>query len=349
MGAVYLGTQLSLSRKVAVKMLPGGIEVEDPGYAIRFRNEARLMARVSHPAIVGVIDFGSTDEGLLYFIMEHVDGMDILQMMRASPGRRLPAEHARDIACHVCDALAHAHGKGVIHRDIKPANVLIDHDGRVKVADFGLAKWSAPGFDPRLTFTGAAVGTPGYIAPEALVEGAELDGRADLYAVGAMLFQMLTGRPPQGWLKSPSGEVPGLSPRFDAILRRALEPDPAERYQTAGELHADLIAACEGVPESSVDADAATIRMARAPLGGPRQSGSHPRGFWKWIALILAIGLAAGWWILLPERETGDPPLEPAAAVPDLPANLTPPKRRVEADPGIDAPPLAAPPRRVEE
>ena len=238
MGAVYKGLQLSLDRAVAIKLLPPTIEQQDLAFAERFKNEARLMGRMNHPAIVSVYDFGRTSDGQLYFVMEYVDGTDV-QRMIAREGK-LPPEHALAITAHLCDALGYAHKQGIVHRDIKPSNVLIDMDGRVKVADFGLAKLADKSKDSGLTQTGMAMGTPDYVAPEALMFGSDVDGRADIYAVGVMLYQMLTGDIPRGMFKMPSQKFQSIDPRFDAIIRRALEHDREERYQTSHELRLAL-------------------------------------------------------------------------------------------------------------
>lgn len=238
MGAVYKGVQLSLDRLVAIKLLPPAIEQQDSAFAERFKNEAKLMGRMNHPAIVSVYDFGRTAEGQLYFVMEFVDGTDV-QRMIAREGR-LPPEHALAVTAHLCDALGYAHKQGVVHRDIKPSNVLIDMEGRVKVADFGLAKITNSAQNSGLTQTGMAMGTPDYVAPETLTLGVNVDGRADIYAVGVMLYQMLTGDIPRGMFKMPSQKFQSIDPRFDGIVRRALEHDREERYQTSLELRRDL-------------------------------------------------------------------------------------------------------------
>jgi serine/threonine protein kinase len=138
MGAVYKGRQKSLDRVVAIKILPPGLENSDAKFVERFQNEARTMAKLNHPGIVSVCDFGETAEGQLYLIMEYVDGTDVAKMIQSSG--KLPQDYALAITAHVCDALAYAHGFGVVHRDIKPANILINMEGQIKVADFGLAK-----------------------------------------------------------------------------------------------------------------------------------------------------------------------------------------------------------------
>jgi serine/threonine protein kinase len=237
MGAVYRGVQTNLDRPVAIKILPPGVEKEDPSFAERFKSEARLMAKLNHPAVVAMYDFGTTSAGQLYFAMEYVDGSDVSQMIAALG--KLPPEHALAITAHVCDALSAAHELGIVHRDIKPANVLLNMKGQVKVADFGLAKVEDPG-QHGLTKTGYAMGTPDFVAPEALMLGTAIDGRADLYAVGVMLYQMLTGNIPRGAFKPASVLVPGLDPRFDPIILKAMQHDRAERHQSAAELRREL-------------------------------------------------------------------------------------------------------------
>ena len=231
MGAVYKGRQKSLKRLVAIKILPLGMADDEMKFAERFQNEAQTMAAMNHPAIVSVHDFGETPDGLLYFIMEFVDGTDVHKMIQASG--RLSDEYALAITAHVCDALAYAHKRGVIHRDIKPANILIDQEGHIKVADFGLAKMHDPSQTSGLTKTNMAMGTPDYVAPEVLTPGRVADHRADLYAVGVMLYQMLTGEVPRGMFKLPSQTGIGSDARFDDIICKALEPKPEDRYQSA--------------------------------------------------------------------------------------------------------------------
>ncbi len=238
MGAVYRGKQRALDRPVAIKILPPEVDDEDTSYSERFKNEAKIMARLEHPAIVPVYDFGETSEGQLYFVMSFINGTDIHQMVQSQG--RLPPEHALAITAHVCDALAYAHKHGVIHRDIKPSNVLINMDGEVKVADFGLAKVDDPSQSSGLTKTGLAMGTPDYVAPEALTLGMTVDGRADLYAVGVMLYQMLTGNVPRGMFTMPSVMIRDIDPRFDQIVAKAMKYDREERYSTAGEIRRDL-------------------------------------------------------------------------------------------------------------
>ncbi|SKB01797.1 Serine/threonine protein kinase [Prosthecobacter debontii] len=237
MGAVYMGRQISLDRLVAIKILSADLGDTDQGFIERFKNEARSMAKLNHPGIVNVYDFGETTSGLLYIVMEFVEGTDVQKMISAS--KRLHTDHAMAITCHVCDALAYAHNRGIIHRDIKPANIMVGYDGSVKVADFGLAKMTK-GAQTGLTQSGMAMGTLHYMAPEALVLGVALDHRVDIYAVGVMLYQMLTGKLPQGMFEMPSLQVSGLDPRYDDIIAQALRNDRNQRYQQMSDLRHEL-------------------------------------------------------------------------------------------------------------
>ena len=291
MGAVYKGRQKSLERTVAIKILPPGLEHDDDGsYIERFKNEAKVMAKFMHPAIVGVFDFGETAEGQLYIVMEYVNGTDV-QKMISSQGK-LPPEHALAITAHVCDALKYAHEHGVIHRDIKPANILINQEGAVKVADFGLAKAEEAG-SSGLTKTGTAMGTPDYVAPEALMLGTEVDGRADLYAVGVMLYQMLTGQIPRGAWQPASVLSPGTDRRFDQIITKAMQYDREARYQSSGEIRRALDAILSA-PQLQSGAPSSATPPQQKPAGRPleRKNVGAPAPKSK-TPLFIGIGAAA--------------------------------------------------------
>lgn len=240
MGAVYLARQPSLDRPVAIKVLPVLPDEHGVGFVQRFKNEARLMAGFSHPGIVQVYDLGELPGGMGYFVMEYVEGTDVAQMMKAAGGR-LPPVQAASIVAEICAALHHAHGKGVVHRDIKPANVLISAEGGVKIVDFGLAKHSAPAEDGA-TVTGLTLGTPDFAAPEMRVAHGIVDGRADLYAAGVMLYNMLTGSIPRGVFQNVGRQVPGAGP-LDAVIRKAMSADRDHRYATAGAMRAAVLQA----------------------------------------------------------------------------------------------------------
>jgi hypothetical protein len=228
MGAVYRARQASLDRTVALKILPPPTG-RDPGFTERFAREARALARLSHPNIVAVHDVGETG-GYHYLLMEFVDGVTLRHLLTA--GKIAPRE-ALAIVPQICDALQYAHDKGIVHRDIKPENILLDKTGAVKIADFGLAKivgLEAPDF----TITGArdVMGTLHYMAPEQVEHPLEVDHRADIYSVGVVFYQMLTGELPLGRFAPPSRKV-HIDVRLDEVVLRALEKEPALRYQQA--------------------------------------------------------------------------------------------------------------------
>lgn len=252
MGAVYKGRQITLNRPVAIKILPAEL-AQNTEFVARFHREAQVLASLSHPGIVMIYDFGQTTEGHLYFIMEHVNGTDLHRLIHKSQPPITP-EFALKLTMQICEAMQFAHDKGVVHRDIKPANVLVTKDGRAKLADFGLAlnpdEHIAPAssasrtgdFDPRdplgiaalrLTKPGAAMGTPDYAAPE--VYDGKADARSDIYALGIMLYEMLTGTPPRGYYQLPSTKT-SVDHRVDELVIKALEPDPSARFQKAIEM-----------------------------------------------------------------------------------------------------------------
>ena len=195
------------------------------------------MARMNHPGIVHVYDFGELEGGMCFFVMEFVEGTDVAQMVKSSG--KLSPEHAASITADVCAALHYAHEAGVVHRDIKPANILVGADGQVKVADFGLAKQQDLTATRRLTGSNLALSTPDYAAPETLVSGMLVDHRADLYAVGVMLYNMLTGDVPRG-VFSPVSKRVNVHTSFDDIIRKAMNSDREHRYQTAVAMKRDV-------------------------------------------------------------------------------------------------------------
>lgn len=266
MGAVYKGFQTSLERYVAIKIMPPSFTDDDLQYAQRFKQEAKTMARLSHPGIVGVHDCGQTPQGLLFIVMEFIEGTDVHRMIQAQG--HLPAEQAMAIIMHVCDALSYAHSNGIIHRDVKPANIMVDNLGRVKVADFGLAKVAAA--NTGLSSSNLTMGTPDYVAPEALVMGVEVDARADVYSVGVTLYEMLTGKVPRGRFEAASARVRGLDPRFDQVIDHAMRDDREARYASAQALRDDLMR-IHTTPLSQ-----SGMRQAAARAKGPIQPQRHP-------------------------------------------------------------------------
>jgi serine/threonine protein kinase len=235
MGAVYKARQPSLDRLVAIKVLPPEVG-RDPAFADRFAREARAMARLSHPNIVGLYEFGET-EGFFYFMMEYVDGANLRQTMQAG---KLKPEEALAIVPQICDALQFAHDEGVVHRDIKPENVLIDLKGRVKIADFGLAKLlGEEQLEVTLTHTNQVMGTFRYMAPEQMQATHDVDHRADIYSLGVVFYELLTGKVPMGRFDPPSRKVQ-IDVRLDQVVLRALAQEPDKRYQHASEVKTDV-------------------------------------------------------------------------------------------------------------
>jgi hypothetical protein len=243
MGAVYLARQPELDRLVAIKVLPPEV-ARGSGFMERFSREARSLARLNHPHIVTIFDFGVTD-GLYYFTMEYVDGKNVRELLGAG---ELAPPRALQIISQVCEALQYAHDEGFVHRDIKPENILLDKKGRVKIADFGLARLI--GLTPAyLTLTGSqeAMGTLYYMAPEQIKRAHAVDHRADLYSLGVVFYEMLTGELPIGRFAPPS-QGGGVDARVDAIVLRALAREPEQRYQDASQIKRDVDAAQEDVP-----------------------------------------------------------------------------------------------------
>ena len=238
MGAVYLARQKGLDRLVALKLVRP--READPTFAERFVREAKAMARLSHPHVVAVFESGEAG-GLPYLVMEYVDGVTLRDAMRE---RKLSPAEALAIVPQICDALEYAHAQGVVHRDVKPENILLGRDGRVKIADFGLAKVTDPA-GVSLTGTRQAMGTPHYMAPEQWEKPGEVDHRADIYALGVVLYELLTGELPIGRFDPPSQKI-RLDIRLDDVVLRALAKEPDRRYQHASDVKTALDAIRSG-------------------------------------------------------------------------------------------------------
>ncbi len=238
MGAVYKARDTRLDRTVAIKILPEEL-ARNPVILSRFEREAKSLAALDHPNIVKIHDYGFTTGGSPFFVMEFVKGDDIQSLRNRGT---LDLRTALTMVSQVCDAIAYAHERKIIHRDIKPANVIVDERGRTKVADFGLAKLletdTRPHHQPDLTITGQVMGTPVYMAPEQ-ESGAPVDHRTDIYALGVMLYNLLTGTPPRGAWSLPS-ELAPVDARLDQIVLRALQEKPEARYQSAAEFREDI-------------------------------------------------------------------------------------------------------------
>ena len=251
MGVVYKARQKALDRLVALKILTVDPDA-DAAFAERFAREAKALASLSYPTLVTVFDFGQAGTHY-YLLMEYIEGANLRQMIRA--GKIAPRE-ALGIVSQICDALQFAHDEGIIHRDIKPENILVDKKGRVKIADFGLAK--ILGRLPeefRLTGTHQAMGTPYYMAPEQIERPLEVDHRADIYSLGVVFYELLTGELPLGRFVPPSRKVE-VDVRVDEVVLKALEKEPRLRYQQASEVRTEVdnissTAAAPGPPAAS--------------------------------------------------------------------------------------------------
>ena len=325
MGAVFKARQKKLQRTVAIKVLPRALG-EDPAFADRFLREARALAKLSHPGIVTVHDFGESG-GLFFLLMEYVDGLDLRHLLRQ--GLMQPRQ-ALAIVRDLCDALQYAHDEGVVHRDIKPENVLLDTKGRVKIGDFGLAKLLHPGSDAFLSRADQVMGTPHYMAPEQLERPREVDHRADLFSLGVVFYEMLTGSLPRGNFEVPSRRV-HVDVRLDEIVLKALEREPERRYQQALEVKTDvdLVSSSSAKPDEPVKPAREVRPLPPAKkdwFRGPRalvylvvmwivlaalwNAGAFPYG----MAIPVAILMLGG---LLQSRVRADPEL--SAAIEDQP------------------------------
>lgn len=307
MGAVYKARQRKLDRPVALKILPtemGG----DANFAERFAREARMMAKLQHPHIVLIHDFGETN-GLHYLLMEYVEGINLREALR---DERFATEETLRIVGQIAAALDYAHGLGMIHRDIKPENILLSPTGDVKVADFGLAKLlKRPPEEQSLTATRHAVGTPHYMAPEQWQPSVPTDHRADIYALGVLLYEMLTGELPLGRFEPPSQKAT-IDPRLDEVVLRAMQTDPENRYRDAAEMGREIahIAGGSKIPLRIVPDLPRRMRPADVwdPIrdvwvGAWASLGRAWASFWQWVWELpyLTVGAAVLIWVLSTE------------------------------------------------
>ncbi len=259
MGSVFLAWQPKLQRHVVIKVMEvAGAKGEE--LAARFQREARVLARLTHPRIPVVHDYGQA-ANLLYYVSEHVDGCDLAAKLHKGP---IGIDEAVRITKEVAEALGAAHGEGIIHRDVKPANILLDQDGQVKLADFGLSK---PGvdLDHYQSNTDVVMGTPLYMAPEQWTAPDTVDARTDIYALGKVLYQMLTGQLPAGLLKPPSQSA-DIDERFDAFIDQCLQPSPSDRYPDMETFIAALDASARNATAPPAKSTATAQKQSRVLL-----------------------------------------------------------------------------------
>jgi eukaryotic-like serine/threonine-protein kinase len=314
MAHVYRGTDRVLDRTVAIKVLSGKYAGDD-SFVTRFRREAQAAAGLNHANIVGVYDTG--DEGQMhYIVMEYVEGETLGDVLRRDG--RLHPERAAAIAAEVATALHAAHEKGLVHRDVKPGNVMIDREGQVKVVDFGIARAAA---DDTLTQTGLVLGTASYLSPEQ-AQGLPVDARSDIYSLGCVLYEMLTGRPPfdgdtpvaiaymhvNETPPRPSELEPSIPPHLDQAVMRALQKDPEARFPTAEAFRAAVAGGGPGtatipIAAAGGDTDVLPVTTPTEAVEPPARPG---RGrSWFPVALLAAAVLAMIGVVALASREPG--------------------------------------------
>jgi tRNA A-37 threonylcarbamoyl transferase component Bud32 len=288
MGMVYKARQPRLDRIVALKILPMD-SAQHPSFAERFNREAKALAKLNHPGIVDIYDFGQTGQ-YYYFVMEYVDGMNLRQLLN---NQSVTPRQALELVVQICTALQYAHDEGVVHRDIKPENILLNKKGQVKIADFGLAKLLGTAPDTALTMSQAAMGTMNYMAPEQRQNAQGVDHRADIYSLGVVFYEMLTGEVPMGRFEPPSKRVQ-VDVRLDEVVLKALEREPARRYQQVSEV------------KTGVETITSTMPQEKKGTGAPGAfKPQPPRGFVsfvvKWFAMTAGAWLAVGFclhWML---------------------------------------------------
>ena len=325
MAVVYRATQLSLNRAVALKVLPQHF-ASDRQFIERFSREATALARLAHPNIVGILDKGVEGE-TYYFVMEYVDGQSLERRLQREG--KLSPEATMQLVEGVCAALEYAHQSGIVHRDLKPGNILLDASGTPKLADFGIARIIGGATSvvshQQLTMAHTSMGSVDYMAPEQRDDAATADHRADIYALGVMLYQMLTGQLPVGTFKPASRLVPGVSVAVDRVIRTALATAPSERFDSVAKFRAALARAFAEAP-------------VRPRAAGARRS-SRAIGIAATIGVVAALAAIAAYLALRPRPKAVEP--EPPAPPPHVeqptpkppePAPEPPPKRPPKPD-----------------
>src|SRR3712207_4236958 len=347
MAEVHRGRDLRLGREVAVKVLRSDL-ARDPSFQVRFRREAQASASLNHPAIVAVYDTGEdrTATGATpYIVMEYVEGETLRDVLRREGP--LSPERAMSLCADICGALDFSHRNGIVHRDVKPGNVMITPQGAVKVMDFGIAR-AVSDSAATMTSTAAVIGTAQYLSPEQ-ARGEGVDARSDVYSVGCLLYELVTGAPPftgdspvsvayqhvREDPRLPSSINPAIPPELDAILMKAMAKNPANRYQSAADMRTDLLRAVAGqrVEATPVMGDAEKTAIIGAPVGG---DGDYDDDRWDdedeaaqqrrrrrniLIAVVVGVLLLAGAIALALALSTDEDPVAPTAqqvAVPQV-------------------------------
>ena len=287
MAEVVGGTDVRLGRDVAVKILRADL-ARDPSFQARFRREAQAAASLNAPTIVSVYDTGEDEAGVPYIVMEHVDGRTLRDVLQIE-GRLLP-RRALEITADICAALDAAHAAGIVHRDIKPGNVMLTRSGEVRVMDFGIARAAADSLSA-LTQTAAIIGTAAYLSPEQ-ARGEHVDARSDLYSTGCLLYELVTGSPPftgdspvavayqhvREDPEPPSAYDETLPASVDAVVLKAMAKNPANRYQSAPEMRADLLRARAGGPVLATPVLEPPVLLAPAAAAGSLRTADERAG-----------------------------------------------------------------------
>jgi eukaryotic-like serine/threonine-protein kinase len=350
MGAVYEAKHALIGKRVAVKVLLEKFHAKSD-FVARLLQEARLASSIGHQNIVDVTDFGTTEDGRSFVVMEFLDGESLADLERREAP--LPIERSLRIARQAASALGAAHAKGIFHRDVKPENLYLVRRGDadfVKVVDFGISKAVKPGGDDgaeayRLTHTGLLLGTPLYMSPEQARGDEDLDHRADIWALGVLLYECLTGEVPfraNNYLQiisqvltheplSPSRLRPelGIPDAIDAVVMRAMEKDRARRYQTMAELEGDLERLLAGDQN---------VGLRPAQGGTPAVRAAAPK---RWPLVLLAVAVLAGGVTVALRRPAV--PIAPALPGPSRPSPAAPASIAVPPRPAATKPPAAAP------
>jgi eukaryotic-like serine/threonine-protein kinase len=365
MGTIYRARHELLGREAAVKVLRAEL-TEDPELVDRFFTEARAATAIRHPSIIEVFDFGYTEAGEAYLVMEFLEGQTLHAFLKQAKPNGLPPPQAAHIARSLSNALIAAHGKGIVHRDLKPANIFLVPDAeqpygvRPKVLDFGIAKLvdatGAP-LGRKHTVTGTLIGTPRYMAPEQARAASQIDHRADLYSLGCILYEMIVGEAPFpkggsgeviamhlfGEVTPPRERVPQLSLELDAIIMKLLQKDPADRYASAAELSKALagpagvlrdnvVPVYEATPSPFVRPSVETHIAAPLPFEEDRTIRDRSYAMPIIAALIvLLIGGAVA--VGLATQHDAPVPPKPAPVAPTVPMQLTPPAAVVTPPP----------------
>jgi eukaryotic-like serine/threonine-protein kinase len=344
MAEVHRGRDLRLGREVAVKVLRSDL-ARDPSFQVRFRREAQAAASLNHPAIVAVYDTGedrTTTGATPYIVMEYVEGDTLRDVLRREGV--LPPERAMSLSADICAALDFSHRNGIVHRDVKPGNVMLTPDGTVKVMDFGIAR-AVSDSAATMTSTAAVIGTAQYLSPEQ-ARGEAVDARSDVYSVGCLLYELVTGAPPftgdspvsvayqhvREDPKLPSSVNPAVPPELDAIVLKSLSKNPANRYQSAAEMRNDLLRALAGqrveaTPVMGADERTTILGATPASYGGDDgwddEEAARRRKRNRLIAAVVGalvlVGAVVGIALLV---NSGDEEAPPATAQVTVPAGL---------------------------